>query len=67
MVQFTALSQAVALMMIVSSSTSVLAFTPVAPQQLQRQSTSSQLFSSTDGNSLAALKVEVCNVYASIV
>lgn len=67
MVQFTTFSQTAAaaaalatMILIVTSSPSVLAFTATSvPRQVQRQSMSS-LFSSTDSNSLAALKVEVC-------
>ena len=64
MVQMTTLSHAAALItMILTSSVTSFTTTAIVAQQQQQQSAWS-LFSSTDGNSLAALKVEVGDTFA---
>lgn len=66
MVQMTTLSHAAALitMILTSSVTSFTTTAIVAQQQQQQQQSAWSLFSSTDGNSLAALKVEVGDTFA---
>ena len=65
MVQMTTLSHAAALItMILTSSVTSFTTTAIVAQQQQRQQSAWSLFSSTDGNSLAALKVEVGDTFA---